>query len=62
MEIHRRRGPDYRRNPADGTLRTKIPGVVFNHTGVFYVFRMNFSWQRGQVMEIFPFPRGTRTI
>lgn len=21
----------------------------------------NFSWQRGQVMAIFPFPRGTRT-
>ena len=26
-----------------------------------YVFRMNFSLHRGQVMEIFPFPLGTRT-
>ena len=32
--------------------------------GVHYaqVFRINFSLHRGQVMAIFPFPRGTRTI
>ena len=39
----------------------EIPGVVHHTGGIFYVFRMNFSWHRGQVMEIFPFPLGTRT-
>ena len=47
-----------------GTLLmvTKPRCVLRNTPGSLYVFRMNFSWQRGQVMEIFPFPLGTRTI
>ena len=36
----------------------KIPCPV----GTYQVFLMNFSRQRGQVMEILPLPLGTRTI
>ncbi len=48
---------------------TKKQGLLQNHAAdpysvkkIYYVFLINFSLHRGQVMEILPFPRGTRTI
>ena len=41
----------------------KTPPLPFRRgRGFDYVLRTNFSRHLGQVMEIFPFPRGTRTV
>ena len=48
---------------ADGELKgKKIPRKAVLSGVKFYVFRTNFSLHLGQVMEIFPLPRGTRTV
>ncbi len=44
--------------PVSGGFRQEAPGTG---SGLIQVLRMNFSRHRGQVMEILPLPRGTRT-
>ncbi len=45
-----------RRKQKSGNLRR------FPENDSVQVLRMNFSLHLGQVMEILPFPRGTRTV
>ena len=44
----------------------KKKGPLHTRSGLsreqYYVFRINFSRHLGQVIEIFPFPLGTRTV
>ena len=38
-----------------------LSGGILHFSDCYQVFLTNFSLQRGQVMEILPFPLGTRT-
>ena len=56
MYASRQTGKFSRRKQKSGNLRR------FPENDSVQVLRMNFSLHLGQVMEILPFPRGTRTV